>query len=75
MEFCSTTWKQPALGLHALHTQLGGNWLVQFVPSELKAKQTNLLIPNTYTQYQLNVAMHTCTCACRPYLTMCRTSV
>ena len=39
VELCSTTWKQPAMGLHALHTQLGGNWLVQCAPSELTSEQ------------------------------------
>ena len=39
VELCSTTWKQPALGLHALHTQLGENWLVQYAASELTTKQ------------------------------------
>ena len=34
LDLFSTMWKQPALGLHALHTQLGGSWLVQCVPSE-----------------------------------------
>ena len=39
MEHYSTLWKQPALGLRALHTQLGENWLVLCVPSELTAEQ------------------------------------
>ena len=32
------TWKQPAMGLHALHTQLEENWLVQCVQSEFTAE-------------------------------------
>ena len=39
MEHYSALWKQPALGLHALHTQLEENWLVQCAPSELTAEQ------------------------------------
>ena len=35
VEFYFTTWKQNAMGLHALHTQVGENCLVQCVPSEL----------------------------------------
>ena len=30
--------KQPAMGLHALHTQPEENWLVQCAPSELTAE-------------------------------------
>ena len=38
VELNFTTWKQPAMGLHALHTQLGENWFVQYVPSEFAAE-------------------------------------
>ena len=39
VELFSITWKQLALGLHALHTQVGENWLVQCAPSEFTIEQ------------------------------------
>ena len=68
LELCSAMWKQPALGLHALHTQLGENWLVQCVPSELTTKQcdkqwtfvVNILTP----MYRYNTKLWICTTLC-----------